>query len=111
MEQSGRNRWQPVANGTPAKAAQMGENRCRGLRPVAAGMHGKEGSTVRVRQRALQRRHPRKLGIFVVCHSTTEHFRITVGTAVEVAAYHEKWLQIGLLRGIAEHLLETAGGR
>jgi hypothetical protein len=42
MEQSGRNRWQPVANGTAAKAAQIGEKRCRGLRPVAAG-NGKEG--------------------------------------------------------------------
>jgi hypothetical protein len=37
MEQSGRNRWQPVANGTAAKAAQIGENRCRGLR-VALGV-------------------------------------------------------------------------
>ncbi len=32
---------------------------------------------------------------------------MTVGIALEVAAPHEKWLQIGLLRGIAEHLLET----
>jgi hypothetical protein len=38
MEQSGRNRWQPVANGTAAKTAQRGENRCRRLRPVAAEM-------------------------------------------------------------------------
>jgi hypothetical protein len=36
MEPSGRNRWQPVANGTAVKAAQVGENRCRALRPVAA---------------------------------------------------------------------------
>ena len=37
MEPSGRNRRQPMANGAAAKAAQIGENRCRGLRPVAAG--------------------------------------------------------------------------
>src|SRR5207248_722842 len=30
MEQSGRNRWQPVANGTAAKRAQTSRNRCRG---------------------------------------------------------------------------------
>jgi hypothetical protein len=35
MEQSGRNGWQPVANATAPEAAQIGENRCRGLRPVA----------------------------------------------------------------------------
>jgi hypothetical protein len=29
MEQSGRNPWQPVANGAAAKTAQTGENRCR----------------------------------------------------------------------------------
>jgi hypothetical protein len=36
MEPSGRKRWQPLANATAAKAARMCENRCRGLRPVAA---------------------------------------------------------------------------
>jgi hypothetical protein len=45
MEPSGRNRWQPVANGAAAKTAQIGEKRCRGLRPVAAGMPS--GSTRR----------------------------------------------------------------
>jgi hypothetical protein len=35
MEPGGRNPWQPVANGTAARTAQTGENRCRGLRPVA----------------------------------------------------------------------------
>jgi hypothetical protein len=38
MEQSGRNRRQPVANGTAAKTAQPGENRCRGLPPLAANL-------------------------------------------------------------------------
>ena len=28
MEPSGRNPWQPVANGAAAKVAQIGENRC-----------------------------------------------------------------------------------
>jgi hypothetical protein len=44
MEQSGRNRWQPVANGTAAKAAQIGENRCRGLRPGKEGVDGSSPS-------------------------------------------------------------------
>ena len=35
MEQSGRNQWQPVADGMTSKAAQTHENRCRGLPPVA----------------------------------------------------------------------------
>jgi hypothetical protein len=45
MELSGRNRWQPVANGTRSKTAQKGpiRNRWRMVR---------RGSTVRVRQRA-----------------------------------------------------------
>jgi hypothetical protein len=36
MEPSGRNQWQPVADEVTAKTAQTAENRCRGLRPVAA---------------------------------------------------------------------------
>src|SRR6266540_2852928 len=32
MEQSGRNRWQPVANGMAAKMARTSQNRCHGLR-------------------------------------------------------------------------------
>ena len=39
----------------------------------------RRGSTVRVRQRALQRRNPRKPGIFVACPRTAEHLRVTVG--------------------------------
>jgi hypothetical protein len=37
MEPSGRNQWQPVANGPVAEGPESGKNRCRGLRPVAAG--------------------------------------------------------------------------
>jgi hypothetical protein len=36
MEPSGRNRWQPVANGTAPKTAERRENRCVELRPVAS---------------------------------------------------------------------------
>jgi hypothetical protein len=35
MESSGRNWSQPVANGTAAKTAQTGENRCREFQPYA----------------------------------------------------------------------------
>jgi hypothetical protein len=37
MEPSGRNRWQPIANGIAGRTARIGENRCDGLRPVAVG--------------------------------------------------------------------------
>jgi hypothetical protein len=36
MEPSGRNRWQPAASRTAPRTAQIRENRCRGLRPVAS---------------------------------------------------------------------------
>ena len=36
MEPSGRNQWQPVANEQAPKTAKTSQNRCRGLRPVAA---------------------------------------------------------------------------
>ncbi|MDQ3672638.1 MAG: LuxR C-terminal-related transcriptional regulator [Actinomycetota bacterium] len=42
---SGRNQWLSVADGTAAKTARIGEDRCRGLMV-------RRGSTVRVRQRA-----------------------------------------------------------
>ncbi len=38
MEPSGRNQWQSVANPRTAKAAEISEIRCRGLRLVAAGV-------------------------------------------------------------------------
>jgi hypothetical protein len=40
MEQSGRNRYQAVANGRAVKTPERGENRCRRLRPVAAKLRG-----------------------------------------------------------------------
>jgi hypothetical protein len=43
MEPSGRNRWPPVANEIRAEAAKTSQDCCRGLQPVAAGTHGKEG--------------------------------------------------------------------
>ena len=36
MEPSGRNSWQPAANEHTPKTAKTSQNRCRGLRPVAA---------------------------------------------------------------------------
>jgi hypothetical protein len=43
LEPSGRNQWQPVANGPSLKTAEISQNRCRRLRPVAADLDGKEG--------------------------------------------------------------------
>src|SRR5438105_7936946 len=64
MEPSARNRWQLAANPTAPKTAQTREHRCRGLPPLAAGMV-RRGSTVRVRQRALQKR--RTSALFRMC--------------------------------------------
>src|SRR4029450_4509710 len=44
------------------------------------------GSTVRVRQRALEERKSPEIVDFVVWRSTTEHLCISVGTAIELAA-------------------------
>jgi hypothetical protein len=53
MEQSGRNRWQPVA---AERAPRSGSNKPKSLPPVAtscrSGRTVRRGSTVRVRQRA-----------------------------------------------------------
>jgi CrcB-like protein involved in camphor resistance len=54
MEPSGRNLWQPVANSSAAKTAQIGETVAVGCDRLPRKCHGKEGSTVQVRQRALQ---------------------------------------------------------
>ena len=63
MEPSGRNQWQPVANGT---SPENGSNKPKPLPPVATSCRSermvRRGSTVRVRQRALQ--NPRKSGSF-----------------------------------------------
>jgi hypothetical protein len=61
---TGGNRWQ----GEGSETAQIRENRCRGLPPVAAE-NGREGSTVRVRQRALQKRRKAGLGFTCTIHS------------------------------------------
>jgi hypothetical protein len=57
MEPSGRNQWQPVANG---KGPKNGRNKPKPLLWVATGCRSermvRRGSTVRVRQRALQKR-------------------------------------------------------
>src|SRR4029453_16616261 len=62
MEPSGRNQWQPVANRKTPETAESSQNRCHRLRPVAAGpLMVRRGSTVRVRQRALQKRRKSEL--------------------------------------------------
>jgi hypothetical protein len=43
MEQSGRNRWQPVANGTRPESAQTSETVALGCDQLPAAFHGKEG--------------------------------------------------------------------
>ena len=60
-------RSQPVArlaNGAAAKAAQIRENRCRRLRPIAAGMPSKEGVDGSSPSEGLQKR--RKTALFVL---------------------------------------------
>jgi hypothetical protein len=56
MEQSGRKQWQPVAKRQGPQTAQTSQNRCRRLPLVACtSIWLRRGSTVRVRQRALQK--------------------------------------------------------
>src|SRR5581483_8379158 len=55
MEQSGRKRGRPSANRAAAKVAQTSRIRCPRLQIVATHNEMLRGSTVRVRQRALQR--------------------------------------------------------
>jgi hypothetical protein len=55
MEPSGRNQSQPVANGMRPKTARTSETVAVGCDQLPHEIHGKEGSTVRVRQRALQK--------------------------------------------------------
>jgi hypothetical protein len=43
MEQSGRNRWQPVANATASKTARIGKSVAVGCDRLPDGAHGKDG--------------------------------------------------------------------
>jgi hypothetical protein len=54
MEPSRRNQWQAPANRPAVETAGTSQICCRGLQLIAAGVTW--GSTVRVRQRALQKR-------------------------------------------------------
>ena len=56
MEPSGRNRWQPVANRNAEKRLKQAGRQRVATHGNRFGAHGKEGSTVRVRQRALRKR-------------------------------------------------------
>jgi len=76
MEPRGCNWRQPVADRTVLKSAGTSENRCRGLRPVAAEIMVRRGSTVGVRQRAFGQKSCKKSCI-VVC---PEHNSIRAGT-------------------------------
>jgi hypothetical protein len=61
-------------------------------------------SPVRLRQRASAERNPRKSGIFVAWHSTTEHLRMTVWTDAEPSRDRQSACKIDLLRDSTEHL-------
>ena len=96
MEPSGRNRWQPVANGAAAKTAQTVEP----LPWVATGCRVnaivRRGSTVRVRQRALTKA-PQPGGfrsssgqrdtaqVTRVAHASARAFRIAWSTEIRSA--------------------------
>src|SRR5205814_56461 len=72
MEPSGRNRWQLVADARSAKFVQSSRNRCRRLRPLAAGTPWAvpwreawpardRGPPAEQRQRAARPRRPRRV--------------------------------------------------
>src|SRR5437899_6941766 len=78
MEPSGRNRWQLVADARSAKSLQSSRNRCRRLRPLAAGTPWAvpwreawptrdRGPPAEERQRAARPRRPR--GVYRVVES------------------------------------------
>ena len=78
MEPSGRNRWQLVADARSAKFVQSSRNRCRRLRPLAAGTPWAvpwreawptrdRGPPAEERQRAARPRRPR--GVYRVVES------------------------------------------
>src|SRR3990172_8100609 len=77
------NRWQ-------TEERENGSNRRKPLRSVATSCRSermvRRGSTVRVRQRALVRGKSPEIGDLCCLNSTTEHLRITVGTAIQLAA-------------------------
>ena len=65
MEPRGCNQWQSVAIGVAPKRQKQAETVAVGRDRLPIGAHGKEGSTVRVRQRALQK--PRMTELFRMC--------------------------------------------
>ena len=83
MEPSGRNRWQPVANRT---SPENGSNKPIGNRwqPTATVSERmvRRGSTVRVRQRALQK--PRKSGLFTLLLTCTFSRTLGYGASSEL---------------------------
>jgi hypothetical protein len=73
MEPSGRNPWQSLANGTASKTARTSETVAVGCDRLPDSFHGRRGSTVRVRQRALK--SPQS-GIFVVQTGSAEYLLV-----------------------------------
>jgi hypothetical protein len=64
MEPSGRNRWQPVANGTPRKTLKQADPQPAATRRNRVAAHGKEGVDGSSPSEGSQ--NPRKTGFFVV---------------------------------------------
>jgi hypothetical protein len=61
MEPSGRNRWQSVANGAPAKAPQKAKTVAVGCDQLPEAFHGKEGVSGSSPEEGLKYLH---IGIF-----------------------------------------------
>jgi hypothetical protein len=70
MEPSGRNQWQPVANAPSLKSAEKPKPLPWVATSCRAGRMVRRGSTVRVRQRALQK--PRKSALSRMCSVARE---------------------------------------
>ena len=67
MEPSGCNWWQPVANGRRRERLRRAKTVAVGCDQLPKEFHGKEGSTVRVRPRALQKRCKRAFLFRTAC--------------------------------------------
>ena len=87
MEPSGRNRSQPVANGTAAKTAQTGETVAVGCDQLPKSFHGKEGvDGSSPSEGSLHYKNCPQMKVFVVGVDTIGHLPVKEGSAPGLTA-------------------------
>ena len=109
MEPSGRNPWQPVANGGTRKRLKQAKTVAVGCDQLPIGAHGKEGvDGSSPSEGSSQRKIPGNRGFMLSKqhHGAPPHYRRDGYSARRAAA---KPLQIDLLPGTSEHLPKREG--